>query len=270
MTFLPPKRFAWLLTAILAGIPLPWARAEVAAQPPVRVGYIDFPPYSYTDERGQPAGHLLEFFEQVAQRAGYRTQFIEYPSYRLFKTMENGSIDMCPSLIRHPVMSQYTLRSRYLIARVLLNLYYQGQPPPTQLDELRNARVLLIQGLVYPGSPLAVVAENPANGVLTSTAPTHRAAAQMMYLQRADYLLDYQDPAESGFREAGLPVLPHVTLLQQDFTMAFSQASPRARQLRDDFDGAIEALRAAGQLPEKYRAIFPYADEAQDPPTPAQ
>lgn len=266
MKLIPPtKRFAWLLTVILAGIQLPWAQAGAAEQAPVRVGYIEFPPYSYTDAQGQPAGHLLEFFELVAQRAGYRTQFIEYPSYRLFKTMESGLVDMSPSLVHHPVMSQYTLRSRYLIARVLLNLYYQDQPPPARLEELRNARLLLIQGLVYSGLPLAAVAENPANAVVTSTAPTHKAAAQMMHLRRADYLLNYQDPAESGFKEADLPVLPYVTLLQQDFTMAFSQASPRAQQLRDDFDSAIDALKAEGRLPEKYRAIFPYADETPQP-----
>ena len=95
MKLIPPtKRFAWLLTVILAGIQLPWAQAGAAEQAPVRVGYIEFPPYSYTDAQGQPAGHLLEFFELVAQRAGYRTQFIEYPSYRLFKTMESGLVDM--------------------------------------------------------------------------------------------------------------------------------------------------------------------------------
>ena len=260
------KLLTSLLVATLYCVQAPLLQAAPAAQQaPIRVGYIEFPPYSYTDKQGQPAGHLLEFFELVAQRAGYRTQFIEYPSYRLVKTMESGLVDISPSLVQHPVMSQYTLRSRYLVARVLLNLYYLDQPPPAQLEELRNTRLLLIQGLVYPGSPLAAVAENPANGVLTSTAPTHKAAAQMMHLRRADYLLNYQDPAESGFEEADLPVLPYVTLLQQDFTMAFSQESPRARQLRDDFDSAIDALKAEGRLPEKYRAIFPYTDAAPQP-----
>ena len=260
-----PKRFAWLLAAVLIGLHGPWALAETPERPPVLIGYIEFPPYSYTDEQGRPAGHLLEFFDRVAQRAGYRTQFVEYPSYRLFRSMESGLIEMSPSLVHHPVMSPYTLSSRYLIARVLLNLYYQDRPPPPHPTDLRNARILLIQGLVYPGSPLTAVAQDPANGLVMSTAPTHKAAAQMMHLQRADYLLNYQDPAEAGFAEANLPVPPYVTLVQQDFTMAFSLASPRARQLRDDFDEAIDELRAAGQLPTKYREIAPYPSEQAAP-----
>lgn len=57
------------------------------------------------------------------------------------------------------------------------------------------------------------------------------AAVQMMQLRRADYLLDYQDPAENAFKASHLPPLPHVTLLQQDFTIAYSLVSPRANPL---------------------------------------
>lgn len=53
----------------------------------------------------------------------------------------------------------------------------------------------------------------------------------MMQLRRADYLLDYQDPAENAFKASHLPPLPHVTLLQQDFTIACSLVSPRANPL---------------------------------------
>ncbi|WP_372874418.1 substrate-binding periplasmic protein [Pseudomonas sp.] len=230
------------------------------------MGYLEFPPYTYTDEQGQPAGHLLDFLQLVAQQAGYRTQFTEYPTNRLFKSMETGQIEMSPSLIRHPLMSAYTLRSRYLVARVMLNLYYKDHPPPAQLEDLRDVRVLRIQGLRYPGSPLAALARKPANGIVLVTAPTHVAAVQMMELHRADYLLDYLDPAEAAFKESKLPVLPSVTLLQQDFTIAYAMASPRASQLRDDLDRAIDQLRAKGALPERYDEVFPYDSEVVSPP----
>jgi polar amino acid transport system substrate-binding protein len=268
---MPTTRTTRLLAAALAVTlycaQLTVAQAAAAAgEPPIRVGYIEFPPYSYTDEHGHPAGHLLDFLQLVAQQAGYRTLFTEYPSYRLFKSMETGQIEMSPSLIRHPLMSTYTLRSRYLVARVMLNLYYKDRPPPAQLEDLRDVRVLRIQGLSYPGSPLAALARKPANGIVLVTAPTHVAAVQMMELRRADYLLDYLDPAVAAFRERKLPVLPSVTLLQQDFTIAYAMASPRARQLRDDLDRAIDQLRAKGALPEQYDEVFPYDSEASPPP----
>jgi polar amino acid transport system substrate-binding protein len=262
-TTLAPRLLAAALAVTLYCAQLTMVQAE---QLPIRVGYIEFPPYSYTDEHGQPAGHLLEFLRQVAQQAGYQMQFTEYPSYRLFKSMEHGQIEMSPSLIRHPLMSAYTLRSRYLVARVTLNLYYKDRPPPAQLEDLRDVRVLRIQGLSYPGSPLAALAKEPANGIALVTAPTHVAAVQMMELHRADYLLDYLEPAEAAFKESKLPVLPSVTLLQQDFTIAYAMASPRARQLRDDLDRAIDQLRTNGALPEQYDEVFPYDSEAASPP----
>ena len=264
---MPTTLLTCLLAATLYCVQLPLAQAAPPAKPPpIRAGYIEFPPYSYTDEQGRPTGHLLEFLRLVAQQAGYRTHFVEYPSYRLFKSMESGLIEMSPSLVQHPLMSAYTLRSRYRVARLTLNLYYNDRPPPAQLDRLRDIRLLRIQGLTYPGSPLAALAREPANGIVLVTAPTHLAAAQMMHLHRADYLLDYQDPMEAAFKESQLPILPSVTLLQQDFTIAYATASPRAQQLRDDLDRAIDQLRARGALPEQYGEVMPYPREAVGPP----
>jgi polar amino acid transport system substrate-binding protein len=264
---MPTTLLTCLLAAVLYWVQLPLAQAAPPVNPPaIRVGYIEFAPYSYTDEQGQPSGHLLELLRLVAQQAGYQTHFIEYPSYRLFKSMESGLIEMSPSLVQHPLMSAYTLRSRYRVARVMLNLYYNDRPPPAQLDKLRDVRLLRIQGLTYPGSPLATLDREPANGIVLITAPTHLAAAQMMRLQRADYLLDYQEPMEAAFKESQLPILPSVTLLQQDFTIAYATASPRAQQLRDDLDRAIDQLRARGALPEPYSEVMPYPHADVSPP----
>ena len=258
---MPLKRLILLLALLYGTQPVLAQVAPPAQQPPIRVGYIEFAPYTHTDAQGQPAGELIEFLRLVVQRAGYQADFVEYPSYRLFKSMETGQIELCASLIRHPVMEAYSLRSRYRIAQIKLNLYYKDQPQPPRMEALRNTRLLLIQGLVYPGSPLTALSQDTANGVILARAPTHQAAVQMMHFKRADYLLDYQTPTEAAFETTRLPVLPFVTVLQQDFTIVYALASPRARQLRDDLDSAMEQLQARGQLPERFRNIAPYATE---------
>jgi len=264
---MPLRSIACFLALALCWAQLALAQEEPAVdEQPVRVGYIEFPPYSYTDPKGEARGDLIDLFKLLVQRAGYRSVFIEYPSFRLFKAMESGQLEMCPSLVRHPVMRPYTLRSRYLIVSLKLNLYYKDKPPPMPLEKLRNRRLLTIQGLVYPGSPLEPLAADPTNGIVRVTAPTHQAAAQMMHLQRADYLLDYKDPAETGFQESGLPVLPSVPVLQQDFTIAYSRRSPRAEQLRDDLDRMLDELRARGELPKRFADIAPYKVDAGSSP----
>ncbi|TQE99342.1 MAG: transporter substrate-binding domain-containing protein [Spiribacter salinus] len=43
------------------------------------VGYVDFPPFTYTDENGKAAGYLNDITREVAGRAGQKLQFIEVP-----------------------------------------------------------------------------------------------------------------------------------------------------------------------------------------------
>jgi polar amino acid transport system substrate-binding protein len=263
-----PRLLTWLIATIICCAQMALAEeASVERQAPIRVGYIEFPPYTSTDSQGQAVGELIDLIRLLAQRAGYRANFIEYPSFRLFKAMEAGQIEMAPSLLNHPVMQRYTLLSRYLIVQVKLNLYYQEKLSPWSLDDLHDSRLLLIQVLVYPGSPLTSLAKDPAWGIARSTAPNHLAAVQMMHLQRAEYLLDYQDPAEAAFSESGLPLLPHTTLLQEDFTFAYSKRSPRARQLRDDLDRTLEQLLQRGDIPQRFTGIVPYkaGDISQSP-----
>ncbi|MDP3815740.1 ABC transporter substrate-binding protein [Pseudomonas sp.] len=255
-------RCAWLFAvfqclAALSCLVLPAAAQEPAAvaEPAIRAGYIEFPPYSYTDQHGQAAGEMIDLVRLLAQRSGHRVEFTHYPSFRLFKTLESGQVEVWAAVLNHPVLMPHILQSRYRIARLKLNLYYLGQNAPQLPQDLRDSRVLVLQGFVYPNSPLTPYIEDPAYHISKIQAPTHDAAVQMLHLQRADYLLNYQAPMEQLARATAQPSPASITVLEQDFTFAFAKRSPRAQRLRDDFDSALQQLKDGEQLPESFKAV---------------
>lgn len=256
------RRCAWFfvvlqcLAALLCPV-LPAAAQEPAsaAEPAIRAGYIEFPPYSYTDPNGQPAGDMIELVKLLAQRSGHKVEFTHYPSFRLFKTLESGQVEVWAAVLNHPVLLPHILQSRYRLARLKLNLYYPGKSAPQLPQDLRGSRLLVMQGFVYPNSPLTPFIEDPAYNISKIQAPTHDAAVQMLHRQRADYLLNYQAPMEQLARVTAQPSPASITVLEQDFTFAFAKRSPRAERLRDDFDNALQQLKAAEQLPENFDAV---------------
>lgn len=231
------------------------AAQTAAAEPPIRAGYIEFPPYSFTDANGQAAGDMVELVRLLAQRAGHRVEFLPTSNLRLFKALESGQFEVFATVVNHPLVGQHALQSDYRIARLKLNLYYLGTTAPQLPQALRNSRLLLLQGFIYPNSPLTPYIEDPAYKITKSHAPTHIAAIQMLRLRRADYLLNYQTPMEQALHNSDLPMPPHVEVLEQDFTFVFSERSPRAQRLRDDFDRALKQLKDADQLPERFRDL---------------
>lgn len=256
------RRCAWLFAvlqclAALSCLALPAAAQQPAAgaEPAIRAGYIEFPPYSYTDQNGQAAGDMIELVRLLAQRNGHRVEFTQYPNFRRFKTLESGQIEVWAAVLNHPVLMPHILQSRYRIARLKLNLYYLGQNVPQLPQGLRGSRLLVMQGFVYPNSPLTPFIQDPSYHISKIQAPTHDAAVQMLHLQRADYLLNYQAPMEQLARTTAQPSPAFITVLEQDVTFVFAKRSPRAQRLRDEFDGALQQLKDAGQLPESFKAV---------------
>jgi len=71
----------------------------------------------------------------------------------------------------------------------------------------------------------------------------------MLRYRRADYLLDYQLPAEQARRDQGLEPLPHLVLQQVPIHFIVSRHVADSAAVLADLDRAFLALRAAGRLP---------------------
>ncbi len=79
-------RFACMaLLLLLSG--LTWPTLASPAQdmrPVIRVGFYDFPPYSYEDRQGRAQGSLLALTQRLLEQAGYRAELRMLPVARLY------------------------------------------------------------------------------------------------------------------------------------------------------------------------------------------
>src|SRR5690606_22003823 len=64
----------------------------------LRVGYIEFPPFEYTNENGEPAGYFIDILRLTFQKAGFVPRFQALPIARAYLFLKEGKIDVWPGL----------------------------------------------------------------------------------------------------------------------------------------------------------------------------
>lgn len=240
-----PFRLIGCLLLLLTLVITPLAIAGVGKRGTIQVRYLEFPPYSFTDRNGQPAGSLIELTKRMLQQAGYPSVDIRSaPSARLYAGLADGSIHVWPGAPGVPQLAGLTLESRFQVAEVSLNLYYRADTPKPRLPEdLRGKRVILITGYTYR-PPVIDWLKDPELGILTSQTTSHEAALRMLMLRRGRFLIDYETPISREIQRIKAPNLPYVSLHRLPIKLIISKAAPAAEQLRNDLDRAYQALQA--------------------------
>ena len=66
--------FTLALTALLAT-----EAARASSEAPVRIGFLEFPPFSYLDPQQQPQGNMLAFARRLAEQARLNVELTPYP-----------------------------------------------------------------------------------------------------------------------------------------------------------------------------------------------
>lgn len=224
------------------------AQAGVAKRTKLQVRYLEFPPYSYTDRDGQPAGSIIELTHRLLRQAGYPlADFRAAPSARLYAGLADGSVHLWPGAPGVPQLQGLTLESRFQLAEVSLNLYHRrNEPAPMLPQDLRGKRVILLTGYTYR-PPVSDWLRTPGLGIHTTQTSSHKSALRMLELRRGDYLIDYQSPVDRELQRRKQPPLPFISLHRLPIKLIVSRSAPAAEQLRDDLDRAYETLQAAGE-----------------------
>lgn len=234
-----------LLTVLFCGFS--HAATVNDTRPLVRVGYYEFPPYSYTDSQGQPSGAILRLTQRLLEHAGYRSELRAYPSTRLYKALQDGSVQVWPGAPDKSKLRDHTLEGRTQLGEIVLNLYHrQGTPAPRLPDDLKGRGVIVISGYTY-WQPINQILDDPQMAVQQHRTGTHTAALQMLQRDRGDFLLDYERPVEQARQSLGMQALPFIQLQRIPLKFIVSRRAPEAEALRDALDRAYAELQAAGE-----------------------
>lgn len=228
---------------------LPVLAAGENTRPPevLRIAYTEFPPFTYLNELGQPAGSLIEMTRRVAVEAGYQPELVSLPVNRIYLYLRNGNIDLLVGLSGIPALKNDVLESRVTPSVVLLSAWYtEGTPPLTHFQDFHGKNVIVISGYSY-GSLLERLSR--FTDVRVTVAPHHRSAIDMLQRGRGDYVLDYRQPVRQVLKDADNgPAVYESEICTRDVAWLFSLARHDAAVLRDAFDRAYRRLAARGEV----------------------
>lgn len=164
------------------------ARAQAAAPPCRVVGSADPPFRSFHD--GQAGGLYYELLRAAAAEAGWPLRFIEAPSPRALRMMQDGDADLMMGPLRRPDREVYLHYSRVTLPAEDKAVYTRPQHPPLrQLAELRGLQVGVQRGKRYGGG------FDELQGVRRVELRDYDSALQMLALGRLDAVVAPQRQA---------------------------------------------------------------------------
>lgn len=233
-------RYLVLLATLISGV----CRADSTS---LIVGYYDFPPSIYTAEDGHAQGPLVDLLTRMLQRAGYTSEFRSLPIARLYNELREGRIDVWAGAPQKPELAGHVLESDRLLAEVKLNLYYRPDTPtPAVPDDLAGKIMIVLSGYSYWPHARQLLLD-PAREIAQLRTSNRTSALELLRRKRGDYLLDYQLPLEQTLRDAGQPLLPHVTVESLPIHLIVSSKREDAPQLLQKLDEVFDQMRTDGE-----------------------
>ncbi len=188
--------FGRVLSGVLLLLAFSLGLADSAAaetHPELKYGYPEQAPRAYTNEYGQPDGYYPRLLKVLLARANMPWRGYSYPAARLMHNLQSGETTFS-ILVKNPILDNCCFYSKNPVWFDELNAYSMGDKPAIKRKEdLIGKSVIVLSGFSYGG--LISFINDPQNRIKIHPANSHIAAFLMLEAGRADYLIDYAEPA---------------------------------------------------------------------------
>ncbi|SDR79102.1 polar amino acid transport system substrate-binding protein [Halopseudomonas xinjiangensis] len=240
------KRLTIALVALMSLTVLPSQADDPIPKPLVQVGLMPFPGYSFSDEKGLPAGKTVKLTRLLLNQAGYPHEIRIMPPARIWRGLEDGTVHVWPGVISKPGLEDHTQLTDRTLGLVGINLYARpGSALPVWPDGIAGKRIILITNYTYTNDLLRTLYD--ANrAVRFHRGSSHTGAVNMLLRGRGDYLLDYRAQVDPIVARLGMEPLPFVQVAEQPMRFLISRKSGFADRLKNDLDRAFDELAAQG------------------------
>lgn len=213
---------------------------------PIKVGYVEFPPYTYTED-GKPKGNLIEMMEKVAADQGIVYKAESAPARRIFSGVPEGEFQMFLGVKSVKDFEGTTLASTAPIGTIELNAYGLGEAPAVKAKEdLSGKAAVVLTGYSYGGWRPWM--EDPANKVTLVEARTAEQALNLLQAGRAPLLLQYTLPMKQALGGKAVPELKATPISAIDVYFVVSKKTPDAAALLAKLEAGYAKLKAAGAV----------------------
>ena len=234
-------RIAAMLLVALLGIQSTIVQAE-ARQITLRGAYVVFPPLTYTDRDGEPAGVILDLIDALVAELGYQISWQEMPVRRIHQQLQAGQIDIWPTTAGIPAIQSAVYETPFPASPIRLSAFHlPGTAAISRPADLVGSNLVLLHGYTYLGV-LDDILDNP--GTVVSYSADHDAALQMLLSGRGDYLIDFDIPLEHALLSHPVETLSSSVLAEFPLTYAFSRKLDSVETLISQLSRAYETYTA--------------------------
>lgn len=218
------------------------ARGEA---PALKAGVLDFPPYYIVKNENDVRGSLAEVIRKVLGRAGYTYVLNGYPPKRLYKNIADGTVHVWLGVGGVPDYEGKVLYSDIKVEEIEVRLYtLDGKPLLKSIEDLKGRTVILQRGYGYGG--MVSFLEDPRNKITPDYTDGHELAFKKLLKGRADYLLDYRQPAEALIRKERIGGVKSSSMKTLGVYFIISKKTPDAENILKKIDAAYLTLKKEG------------------------
>lgn len=237
-------RHSWFLV-VLVLLVIPSAVVSGSDDSELVVGYVDFPPFTYTDEQGNAAGYLNQITREAASRAEQELRFVELPPARLERELRTGTVDVFQGIRIFAEQSDRIIAGDTLLLPITLAVYQRpGDEPFEDVEDLARKRVGVLRGYAY-GGLIEELKEDDATSLMTVN--SRDSAYRVLIEERVDFFLDYVRPASEALAELGSPTLEHTPIKTLDTYWVVSDVDGDARRILERLETAYAKLKEDGE-----------------------
>lgn len=242
--FLKNNIIRYILFTLVSGVLVAPAFSQT-----LKMGYVEFPPMSYTDQNGQPAGHVMDIAIKSLEKAGFEWTAISLPAKRMAKSLAKGDIQVWLGLASLPQFKGTTHVGKIVVERLILRAYTNGNNPPIrEQKDLLGKTLLILRGYSYGGWITFI--KDPANKIRHLEFDSHEGAFERLgkLSKRIPeiYLLDYKHPSETVLRNLDLPDIRFNQISSLDMYFVVTRKMDSAKAVLDRIETAFQQLSASG------------------------
>ncbi|MCB9480781.1 MAG: transporter substrate-binding domain-containing protein [Desulfobacteraceae bacterium] len=213
----------------------------------LKVGYIEFPPVFSTNSDGKPEGILIDLAGKVLPEAGYEWEAFSYPVKRMSDYIAKGKLDLWIGLKTIPDFEGTTFKGDSEVLKITLKAYRTKNIPDIKKQEDLNSKsIIIIRGYSYGGWINYI--KDVKNSIDFIETNDHKSAFRMLKAGRADYVLDYQNPAEKALKNLDIENLKENTISSFGAYFVVSKQTPDAENVLKNLEKAYKKLKKNGEL----------------------
>ena len=199
----------------------------------LKIGYVEFPPYTFTNKYYRPDGLIVNRIITAIERAGYTWDAESFPGKRLFRNIARGYTDIFIGIKGIPMLRTTTYTGRIPIGKIEMRIYYIGNKKPIfKKEDLKGKSVILVRGYGYTDGKLQSwtnYIKDRDNKIIYEEARGNLNAFEKLKARRAAYLLEYKLPALQTLKKIYIPNLKYNTIHSANIYIIISKKTKNAR-----------------------------------------